>query len=80
MYIACCSLPLKGEVHIISLIADTEGKILVFTPDGIFINQDTVHFTKFGATFFTRLLDSKFREIMKVIMPSKYDKDFFRQI
>ena len=56
-----------GEKYIdlIGLIADPRGKVLVFTPDGKFISQDTVHFTKFGAMFFARLLDSKFREIMK---------------
>lgn len=56
-----------GEKYIdlIGLIADPRGKVLVFTPDGKFISQDTVHFTKFGAMFFARLLDIKFREIMK---------------
>jgi len=52
-------------IDLISLIADSRGKVLVFTPDGKFISQDTVHFTKFGAMFFAQLLDSKFREIMK---------------
>jgi len=57
-----------GEKYIdlIGLIADPEGKVLVFTPDGKFLSQDTVHFTKFGAMFFARLLDAKMREIMKL--------------
>jgi Predicted acyltransferases len=56
-----------GEKYIdlIGLIDDREGKVLIFTPDGKFISQDTVHFTKFGAVFFSELLDCKFREIMK---------------
>jgi peptidoglycan/LPS O-acetylase OafA/YrhL len=57
-----------GEKYIdlIELINNHEGKVLVFTPDGKFISQDTVHFTKFGAMFFATLLDSKLREIMKL--------------
>ena len=57
-----------GEKYIdlIGLIDDSEGKVLVFSPDGKFLSQDTVHFTKFGAMLFARLLNSKFREIMKL--------------
>lgn len=53
-------------IDLIDLVADSEGKVLVFSPDGKFLSQDTVHFTKFGAMFFARLLNSKFREIMKL--------------
>jgi hypothetical protein len=55
-----------GEKYIdlIILVADSKGKVLVFSPDGKFLSQDTVHLTKFGALFFSRLLDTKFREIM----------------
>ncbi len=56
----------KKYIDLISLVADSDGKVLVFTPDGKFISQDTEHFTKFGAIFFSRLLDAKFREIMKL--------------
>jgi len=58
----------RGEKYIdlIGLIDDSEGKVLVFSPDGKFLSQDTVHFTKYGAMFFARLLDSKFRDIMKL--------------
>jgi hypothetical protein len=57
-----------GEKYIdlIDLIDDSEGKVIVYTPDGKFISQDTLHLTKFGAIHFARLLDSKFREIMKL--------------
>lgn len=54
-------------IDLICLIADHEGRVLVFTPDGKFISQDTVHFTKFGAMFFAQLLDYRFREIKKFI-------------
>lgn len=65
-----------GEKYIdlIELIDDNEGKVLVFTPDGKFISQDTEHFTKFGAIFFAHLLDSKFREVIK-LQSSKTNKD-----
>jgi peptidoglycan/LPS O-acetylase OafA/YrhL len=54
-------------IDLIDLIADSKGKVLVFTPEGKFISQDTAHFTKYGARFFAALLRSKFREIMKLI-------------
>lgn len=54
-------------IDLMDLIADSDGKVLVFTPDGKFISQDTLHFTKYGARFFATLLDSKFRQIMKII-------------
>jgi hypothetical protein len=56
----------KRYIDLINLVADSEGKVLVFSPDGKFLSQDTVHFTRFGAMFFARLLDSKLREIMKL--------------
>jgi peptidoglycan/LPS O-acetylase OafA/YrhL len=56
-----------GEKYIdlISLIADPVGRVLVFTPDGKFISQDTVHLTKFGAKFFAKLLENKFKLLFK---------------
>ena len=54
----------KRYIDLINLVADSKGKVLVFSPDGKFLSQDTVHFTRFGAMFFARLLDSKLREIM----------------
>lgn len=53
-------------IDLIDLIADEDGRVLVFTPEGKFISQDTGHLTKFGAVFFGKLLDSKFRTIMKL--------------
>lgn len=52
-------------IDLIGLIADPTGKVLVFTPEGKFISQDTLHLTKFGAIYFAQLLDSRLREIMK---------------
>jgi peptidoglycan/LPS O-acetylase OafA/YrhL len=65
------NLHLKKEwgekyIDLIGLIDDSEGKVLVFSPDGKFLSQNTGHFTKYGAMFFARLLDSKFRDIMKL--------------
>lgn len=45
----------------IDLIAVPKGTVFVFTPDGKFIDQDTLHLAKFGAMCFVRLLYSKLR-------------------
>jgi hypothetical protein len=57
------NLNLKKEwgekyIDLISLVADSKGKVLVFSPDGKFLSQDTVHLTKFGAIYFAGLLES----------------------
>lgn len=57
-----------GEKYIdlISFVKDDKERVLVFTSDGKFISQDTVHLTKFGAIFFAKLLDDKLRIILKM--------------
>jgi hypothetical protein len=62
------NLNLKKEwgekyIDLISLVADSKGKVLVFSPDGKFLSQDTVHLTKFGAIYFAGLLESNLRKI-----------------
>lgn len=39
-------------------------KVLVFTPNGKFISQDTKHFTQFGAKFYAQLLNNKLKSIV----------------
>ena len=51
-------------IDLISLIADSEGNVLVFSPDGKFLSQDTLHFTKFGAVYFAGLLKTTFEDII----------------
>lgn len=46
-------------IDLIALVADSQNKVLVFTPDCKFISQDTVHLTKYGASFFAVLLEKK---------------------
>jgi peptidoglycan/LPS O-acetylase OafA/YrhL len=53
-------------IDLIGLVSNPEGKVLVFTPDGKYLSQDTRHLTKYGAIFFAKLLDSRFKEIMKL--------------
>jgi hypothetical protein len=53
-------------IDLIALVSDSTGKVLVFTPDLKFISQDTAHFTKFGAIFFSDLLKMKLVTIMKI--------------
>jgi peptidoglycan/LPS O-acetylase OafA/YrhL len=56
-----------GEKYLdlIGLISDSSGKVLVFTPEGKFISQDTVHFTKDGAVFFSSLISAKLKRLIK---------------
>lgn len=54
-------------IDLVSLVADSEGKVLVFSPDGKFLSQDTVHFTKFGAVYYAGLLELKLRQIFSLI-------------
>lgn len=46
-------------IDLIALVADSENKVLVFTPNCKFISQDTVHLTKDGASFFAALLEKR---------------------
>jgi peptidoglycan/LPS O-acetylase OafA/YrhL len=53
-------------IDLIELISDSKGMVLVFTPDSKFISQDTVHFTKFGAIFYARLLEKKLISMLNI--------------
>ncbi len=52
-------------ISLLNLIADKEGKVLVFTPNGKYISQDTTHFTQYGASFFAGLLESQLKNIFE---------------
>ncbi len=51
-------------IDLIGAVSNSKGQVLVFTPDGKFISQDTRHLTPFGAAFFAQLLDSRWRAIL----------------
>jgi len=51
-------------IDLLSLIADEKGKVLVFTPAGKFLSQDTAHLTKQGAVFFAQLLEARLKNIL----------------
>lgn len=53
-------------IDIIDIISDGNNNVLVFTPDGKFISQDTYHLTKYGSIFLASLLNNKFRQILKI--------------
>jgi peptidoglycan/LPS O-acetylase OafA/YrhL len=53
-------------IDLIALVADSEYKVLVFTPNGKFISQDTFHFTKDGASFFAELLNEKLQKLLEL--------------
>lgn len=47
-------------VDLIELVIDKKGKVPVFTPTCKFISQDCRHFTKSGASFFSKLLNDSY--------------------
>ena len=51
-------------IDLVALIADSTGKVLVFTPEGKFLSQDTAHLTKHGAVFFAQLLETRLKNIL----------------
>lgn len=51
-------------IDLIGLISDGKGDVLVYTPDCKFISQDTMHFTRFGASYFAGLLEPVFEGIL----------------
>lgn len=53
-------------IDLLEFVINKDGKVLIFTPNGKFISQDTRHFTKFGALFFANLLDPKLRSLLKL--------------
>lgn len=55
-------------IDLLGLISNNENKVLVFTPDCKFISQDTYHLTKFGAKFFSHLLEPK---LLNILTPNK---------
>ena len=52
-------------IDLISFISNKNGEVLVFTPEGKYISQDTWHLTKYGATYFAGLLDDTLKKIFE---------------
>lgn len=50
-------------INLIDLVSDSEDKVLVYTPDNKFISQDTTHLTRFGAIYFSELLEESLKAI-----------------
>lgn len=51
-------------IDLIAPLADDEGKVPVFTPEGKFISQDCRHLTRAGASFYARILRSRIAEVL----------------
>lgn len=51
-------------INLIKFVSDSDGNVLVFTPDNKFISQDTLHLTKFGAIYFGELLNTTLNKIL----------------
>jgi peptidoglycan/LPS O-acetylase OafA/YrhL len=56
----------SNYISLISPLIDKEGKIRIFDDNGKFISQDTVHLTKAGAIFYSRILSKKIEMLTKV--------------
>ncbi|CAH1002519.1 O-acetyltransferase OatA [Neolewinella maritima] len=52
-------------IDLIELLGDGRGDILVFTPEGKFLSQDTEHLTKYGAQYIAKRLDSRLARIVE---------------
>ena len=50
-------------ISLIDVIRNKQNQVLVFTPDGKFISQDTDHLTQNGAKFYAKLLSNFFSEV-----------------
>lgn len=57
-----------GEKYIslIEPVKNNSNKVRVFTPDGKFISQDTLHLTKFGAKFYAEKLKNRIESILNI--------------
>lgn len=56
----------SSYISLISPIIDKEKKIRIFDDEGKFISQDTVHLTKAGAIFYSKILRKKIEMLIKV--------------
>ena len=55
----------------IGLVIDPRDEVPVFTPDGLFISQDTRHLTQAGARYFARLFEPKLATIFDSRRPRR---------
>jgi peptidoglycan/LPS O-acetylase OafA/YrhL len=56
----------ENYIDLLAHIMDKEGKVPVFTSDGKFISQDTLHLTQYGAIFLADILEAELIKITKV--------------
>ena len=52
-------------IDLIELLGNQQGEILVFTPEGKLISQDTEHLTRYGAQYIARRLDDRLEAILE---------------
>ncbi|MGB3802152.1 MAG: acyltransferase [Lewinella sp.] len=53
-------------IDLVSLVSTEDGDVLVFTPEGRFISQDTVHLTKSGAQYLAKLLEESITSMLQL--------------
>lgn len=56
----------SSHISLISPIVNREGKIRIFDDNGKFISQDTIHLTRAGAIFYSRILRKQIEILSKV--------------
>lgn len=59
-------------LSLIEPIKNSHNEVLVFTPKGKFISQDTIHLTKGGAQFYATFFNDLFNRLIKEIKTSNY--------
>lgn len=59
-------------INLMSRLLNKSNEILVFTPDGKFISQDTAHLTKAGAMFFAETLNDEFERVISLMSYKKF--------
>ena len=65
-------------IDLIGMLATEDGEVLVFTPDGRFISQDTVHLTKSGAQYIARVMDANIAAMLKLARKDRSDADILQ--
>lgn len=53
-------------VSLISPVINKTRQIRIFTDDGLFISQDTIHLTKAGAKFYANLLNNELSKLLRI--------------
>ncbi|WP_157975854.1 acyltransferase family protein [Lewinella sp. IMCC34191] len=65
-------------IDLIAMLSTEEGEVLVFTPDGRFISQDTIHLTKSGAQYLASVLSDHIAAMLLVARKSDMETEIIQ--